>query len=692
MALQGKGKGIIVTIGADYNDKDVKRAQADLRRLSGTAKQSQGPMSNFGNTMKNAVGRNLYSVQTAAAGAVAGIAAFAGMMAVEGIQAAAQEEQQLARLQSALENVNQAHKLPEITNAIDKMMYASAVADDELRPAFQTLVTATRDADKAQRLLALAVDISVAKQKDLGTVTTALARATGGSTTALGRLAPGLSDNAKKAGNLEIALSELEAMFGGSAAANVDTFAGRMKLLQIVFDETKEAFGTGFLEGIEESLVGLGTISDAAVGLQPTFEDLGRSVGEVVGQVITLADKLSRLQQSMGIIGEFINPIANTANQIGFLSSALGTVSNNLGLNIVPSAKDAANQLQVMAFTDFSFLRQQLGIVSREADEAARTRTLSIVLQARFNAGQVGMSDYLTRTLDDFFEDVDTATSGATVAPPKDPFKEWVSGLQQSARATAARSKLLAAGIPAAMADGILSDPEWPKIIKGLMRQGRAGIAAYVRAFTTSPAGVEAIGDEVSAIVEAARTRLEGLREQQQEFADIRAEFADTARSFGKLTTIEGDAPVSAEAITENLRQRLGIVRQFASALTKLRTAGLGPSALVDIIQLGPFEGLKYAEAILAGGAATIGQIKQLTAGLAQPAQTIATIGAESVSGTTAAALDQSTNFTVEAGGINITINGEVTAQTRDDIEDAVRQAFRQVGRESRARGRTGVR
>ena len=100
--------------------------------------------------------------------------------AVDGIKSAAAEEQQLARLKSALDNVNQGFKLPEISTAIDKLQMATGVLDTDLRPAFQTLVTATKDAAQAQDLLSLAVDISVAKQKDLGSVATALAKASNG--------------------------------------------------------------------------------------------------------------------------------------------------------------------------------------------------------------------------------------------------------------------------------------------------------------------------------------------------------------------------------------------------------------------------------------------------------------------------------------------------------------------------------
>jgi hypothetical protein len=206
---------------------------------------------------------------------------------------------------------------------------------------------------------------------------------------------------------------------------------------------------------------------------------------------------------------------------------------------------------------------------------------------------------------------------------------------------------------------------------------------------------VETIADEESTankIVEDARKTLEKLREQRDTFSKLREDFAKTATDFGSVTTLQTQGPVTAEGITANLRQRLQIVKQFSAALTKLQGAGLGPNALTDIIGLGPFEGLQYANAILAGGATTINDIKNISGQFQQPANIIGNIGAESVSGTTAAALDQSTNFKIDAGAIQITINGEITGETTEQIRNAVTAAFRDVGKEQRNRGKVGVR
>lgn len=688
--------GIVVHIGTEYTDRDLKRAQADLRRLETGAKGTTGSMSKFGSTMQNAVGRNLYSVQTALAGAVAGMGAFAISMAVDGVKAAMDEEQQLARLRTALDNVNQGFALDGITQFIDKMMYATGVADDELRPAFQTLVTATRDAAKAQDLLTLAVDISVARQKDLGSVAVALAKASNGQATALTRLGVGLSDNARKAGNFSLAVEELSAAFGGQAAANADTFAGRLKILQIAFDETKEAFGTGFLEGFSSSLESFGTMTDGFVSMQDSVEDLGVEVGKIAGEVVALTSAFFKLKEELGPFGFILDPFTGLKNDMTFAATAVEAVKDGLQ-KMLPFLDISGDEMQDLGDTDFSHLRSQLREARDAVNELAVDRAFTISAQLNvnvFQAGQVGMSPALNAILTGFFADAqeETDNAAAAAAPKVDPFKEWQKALTESGRKLAVRARLIAKGIPAAMADGILSDPGWAKIAQGVMRAGRDAVDKYVEQWKRAPEGVEAIGSQVDAIVEAAQKRLDALQDEREKFAEIRRGFFEETMEFGKLTTLQGEGPISAELITENLRQRLAIVRQFATALEKLRAAGLGRAALGDVISLGPFEGLQYANAILQGGAATIQEIQTISGQFVRPSERIATIGAEVMTGKTEAILDQSTNFSIEAGGINITINGEITAQTRRDIEQAVTDAFGRVGRESRARGRTGVR
>jgi len=685
-------KGIILKIGTEYTNKAMKSAQADLRKLDSESRKTTGGLQSFGSKLSSFVGPALLT--TAAA---AGTMALA--FAVEGIKSAAAEEQQLARLKSALDNVNQGFKLPEIAKSIDTMQLATGVLDSDLRPAFQTLVTATKDATKAQELLSLAVDISVAKQKDLGSVATALAKASNGQASALTRLGVPLSDGAKKAGNFSIAVDELGRAFGGAAAASVDTFAGKVKLIQIAIDEAKESFGKGFLEGISAGLGGLTDLKNGLVDLQPDFEDLGKSVGELTGQLVSMITQIKDAYNSLGIFKDFLNPITNTANQFRSIGLAIEAVTGQLSLGLPQAIGLTEDQLNALNHTDWSVIMGNVAELNTALDGTEKPRMASIWLEIHAASG-VGISPGIGRELDQFFADqqaiADAASTSTTAVVKKiDPFKAFSDALSDSAKKAAAKTKLMARGIPEALADSVINMDGWKKVYKRLLATGSSTIKDFITTWSKGAEGQAAIGTQVDKITAQITSKLDKAKTAIDEFKKLSKDFAKSIMDFGAISTFKPDAgvPITAAGITANVRQRLAMVREFSTVLQQLQSAKvpLNQAALLDLVGMGPMEGLPYAKALLEAGASTISGLNKLQGQFVTPANIIGNIGAEASSGTTMAALQSATNFQVQAGAINITVNGEITAQTRKDIENAVTNAFIRVGQERRNSRRAGV-
>ena len=217
----------------------------DVDGLNKSLKTASGDVDSFGDKVGKAgvkIGKAF-----AAAAAAAGAAAIA--IGIEGVKAAIADEKAQTQLALALENSTGATKaqIAATEQSILQMSLATGVADDELRPALARLVRSTSDTEKAQSLLATALDISAATGKPVEAVANSLAKAYDGNTAALGKLGVGLSTAELKTMSFEQVQGRLTELFGGAAAKNANTYAGQIARVQVAFDETKETIGVALL-------------------------------------------------------------------------------------------------------------------------------------------------------------------------------------------------------------------------------------------------------------------------------------------------------------------------------------------------------------------------------------------------------------------------------------------------------------
>ena len=372
MAIAGSGKGIQIVVGTDYNDRDLKRAQRDLNNLARTQKTALGPMGQMASGMKGQLTPGFAAMGAAAAGAAAAVAALAVKLAVDGVQAAAQEEQAVAKLRTALDNVGQGFALGQVEDFIDNLQRATGVADDNLRPALQALVTATGDATQAQDLLALALDISAATGRDLTSVAGALGKAANGQYTQINRLTNGaLNPSILATKDLNLITGELTRLFGGQAEANAETFAGKIQILKIAFDELLESFGEGFIESFTEGADVTGDLSNAFQAAEPGMKEFGVAIGE-----------LARLFSYVApLIDDFVNllkfavPAAITAAVAAFppllpVLSFLGIEVGNSKAAVDDLKESGERASRTMSGTVLAALDQAAGGVGDLGEEA----------------------------------------------------------------------------------------------------------------------------------------------------------------------------------------------------------------------------------------------------------------------------------------------------------------------------------
>ena len=283
----------------------------DVDNLNKSLKAASKDVDTFGDKMGK-VGK-MVGAAFAAAAAAAG--AYAIKIGVEGVKAAIEDEKAQTQLALALENATGATKaqIAATEQSILQMSLATGVADDELRPALGRLVRSTGDTEKAQQLLAQALDISAATGKPLETVAAALSKGFDGNTAALGKLGVGLSAAELKTMSFTQVQDKLTELFGGAAARNADTYAGRIARMQVAFNEAKETIGFALLPIIEKLI---GFINNNALPIINAFSGAFSLNGNGLGGVITTLGNI--------IVNTFTPIVNGMIKAFGYVRDAIG--------------------------------------------------------------------------------------------------------------------------------------------------------------------------------------------------------------------------------------------------------------------------------------------------------------------------------------------------------------------------------
>ena len=261
---------------------------ADLKKFNSGMDQAGKKAQGLSGTMNKMLGPALIG-----AGVAAG--AFATKLAVDGVKAAIEDEQAVASLAKTLENLGLAHDTQAVEDYVYQLERAYGVADTDLRPAYERLVRATRDATQAQDLLKLSMDISAGTGKDLKTVTEAIGKAFEGTTTGLSRLGAGIDKATLATGDMNEITQMLADTFDGQADTAAKTFGGQMQRLQTAVDNLAEAFGAGLLGALGDTDEGATDLTKTMEDLEPIIKAAGESVGTFASDVGWLTAEVSKL-------------------------------------------------------------------------------------------------------------------------------------------------------------------------------------------------------------------------------------------------------------------------------------------------------------------------------------------------------------------------------------------------------------
>ena len=296
--------GLVVSALAVWNGKALKKGQKDLTAFQKTAQS-------LGKTFAS-----VFAAQKLYAFGKASVKAFAA------------DQKAAKSLEVALKNTGNGFATIATEGFISRMQQTYKVLDDELRPAFQTLLTATGSLTASQKGLELALNISAGTGKDLQTVALALSKAYSGQTTALSKLGAGISAATIKSGDMNKIIAELTSKFQGQALAATKTYAGQMAALGVAAQNSKEIIGKGLLDSIS-ALAADDGISKTATAM----ENLSQNISDAI---LGMALLIAKAKELGGInlgpnTGKFAELLASTLAGAG-IGAAVG------GVGAIPGA------------------------------------------------------------------------------------------------------------------------------------------------------------------------------------------------------------------------------------------------------------------------------------------------------------------------------------------------------------------
>jgi hypothetical protein len=165
-------------------------------------------------------------------------------------KAFAQDDKAARVLTQSLDNLGLAFADPSVKNFISDLERQFGVLDDQLRPAFQRLLTTTGDVAKSQRLLRTALDLSAASGADVVSVAGDISKAYVGQTRSLAKYGIGLTQAELKAMSFEEVQARINDLFGGQAQISVDSYSGAMDRLTVAAANAQETIGKGLVDAL----------------------------------------------------------------------------------------------------------------------------------------------------------------------------------------------------------------------------------------------------------------------------------------------------------------------------------------------------------------------------------------------------------------------------------------------------------
>ena len=211
------------------------------------------------------------------------------------VKAFLDDEKAAKALTKSLNNMGLAFEDSRIKAYVSSLEAATGVSDDLLRPALQGLLSTTGSVTKSQELLKLAIDVAAGSGEKLTTVASDLSMAFVGNTKGLKKYNLGLTQSQLQTMRFTDIQDKFNQQFSGQNAAYLDTYAGKLSLVQVAYDNMQETIGKGLIDSFS-LLAGENGIGGATTAM----EQFGVAASETLLGVAAILKKIT----PTGVAGE----------------------------------------------------------------------------------------------------------------------------------------------------------------------------------------------------------------------------------------------------------------------------------------------------------------------------------------------------------------------------------------------------
>lgn len=292
-----------------------------------------------------------------------------------------EDEVAARRFEQALKGVNLGFATPAIENYLEALERQTAVTKGELRPAFQQLAATTRSVAMSQDILNTALDVSAGTGMDLDTVVSDLSKSFLGNNTSLSKYQLGLSKAELKTKTFAEIQTLLNEQFSGQRSAYLETYAGKVDLLQAGYERMQTTIGAGLVDAFQ-ILSG-----DEGIGAGiSAMEIFAQKIADTTRGIAGLISGFSSFQSYASTVLQFVKGLASEKSIIGAIAELgkqkrpLFFPSAGIGQPAIDAKLKALEEAAIKRQKQLENLRLK---ALREQEKANRLKRISIQLMEK---------------------------------------------------------------------------------------------------------------------------------------------------------------------------------------------------------------------------------------------------------------------------------------------------------------------